>query len=175
MNAPSKMCWRSGNLLIVPDGMDLSGRCFKCGEPSVKVYKRKLYWHHPAIYILAPFALIVYAIVAIIVRKSCSLKVGLCAQHKRKRNTLFAVAWGIFALAVLLFVLAATMTFTPQSDFQLILVMLGVALILAAGIMGAIVASRLCWPSEITNRHGYIKGAGQPVLDDFAEFTGFKQ
>lgn len=175
MAEPSKICWRSGNLLVVPDGMDLSGRCFKCGEPSVKTYRRKLYWHHPALYVLAIFALIIYAIVALIVRKSCTLKVGLCAKHKRQRNILFGVAWGILGLAIALFVLAAMVPPSRQSDAELILVMLGVASIFVAGVMGAIVSSRLCRPSEITNRHGFVKGAGEPVLSDFAEFTGFKE
>ena len=48
-----------------------------------------------------------YAIVALIVRKSTILDLGICQEHKNKRKRGFAITWSLVALAVVLFIAGA--------------------------------------------------------------------
>jgi hypothetical protein len=88
---PPAIC-ATGNLLLVPRGLVLPARCVKCGNASSEPWPRITFsWHHPGYYcfIISP---ILYAIVALIVRKTIKLSVPLCKAHKsiRKKRLLMA-------------------------------------------------------------------------------------
>jgi hypothetical protein len=82
------MIWRSDKLLVAAPGAELPDRCVKCNAPAGgRRLKRTLYYHHPAIYLLLLCNLIIFAIVALIVRKRAVLQIGLCEHHLARRNT----------------------------------------------------------------------------------------
>ena len=63
--------WREGNVLIVRKNVALPPRCVKCGAPAEgPLMKRTYYWHDPILYILILAGILIYAIVALIVRKA---------------------------------------------------------------------------------------------------------
>ena len=78
-------CWR--------DGPDLPRYCVKCGEPAVDYRKRSFYWHSPWLYLLILLQMIIYLIVALIVRRQGQHQVGLCAAHQRQRRHFMLMAW----------------------------------------------------------------------------------
>lgn len=86
-----------GNYLRVPrGGAVLAPRCVKCNEPGAKALVRELYWHTPWLYVLIVFpGILIYAVVAMIVRKKASVQVSLCERHLSLRRTGIAIAWGI--------------------------------------------------------------------------------
>src|SRR5579872_5285818 len=79
--------WRDGAVLVLSREASLPPRCVRCNEPADEPTKsRKVYWHSPWLYLLILFNLIIYAIVAAIVRKKAVVAPGLCSAHKKRRR-----------------------------------------------------------------------------------------
>lgn len=84
--------WRLGKSVVMHLGAELPHRCVKCNAPAEEPIKeRTLYWHTPALYLIALVALLIYAIVALIVRKKATVAPGLCTTHRKRRNLWIAV------------------------------------------------------------------------------------
>src|SRR5437899_10396300 len=96
-NAPQIV--RSGSHLCIvlpPQGQEvyLTPLCEKCGQPATdKPVVKTFSWHHPALYLLIFFGVLVYVIVALIVRKTIRVGVPMCAQHKQRRCMWITLAW----------------------------------------------------------------------------------
>lgn len=91
--ADNSRCWRDGNELVAKPEADLPRFCVKCGQPAAEYRERKFYWHSPWLYLLILVHIIIYAIVALIVRKRANHKVGLCEAHQKRRRAYMALAW----------------------------------------------------------------------------------
>lgn len=99
--------WRDGSTLIMNKTARLPDFCIKCGAAANGLHlTRNLSWHHPALYLLIFAGLLIYAIVALIVRKSAKIDISLCQDHIKKHRTAVAVGWLIFAAGVAFIVLA---------------------------------------------------------------------
>jgi Na+/proline symporter len=78
---------------------DLGDRCLKCNGPCEgRKLKRKLSWHPQGWYLLLLFNVLIYIIVAMIVRHTATIYVPLCDRHRRKRRRAIAVAWLVVLL-----------------------------------------------------------------------------
>ena len=86
-------CWRDGPDLLARPQADLPRYCVKCGEPAVDYRKRSFYWHSPWLYLLILLQMIIYLIVALIVRRQGQHQVGLCAAHQGQRRRFILMAW----------------------------------------------------------------------------------
>ena len=63
-------------------------RCVICNCPAEGFrLKRTAYWHPGWVYLLILISIVIYAVVALIVRKSVRLEYGLCPKHKARRVT----------------------------------------------------------------------------------------
>jgi hypothetical protein len=97
---------RDGQKLIIAAAMpgqpiSLPGPCVKCGAPAHGKPVDKIFsWHHPALYLLILAGVLIYLIVAVIVRKSMRLKVPLCARHAQRRGIAVTLAWVIPVVGV---------------------------------------------------------------------------
>ena len=82
--------WSDGKWLVMEVDARLPARCVRCNAPAeTSMRQQTLYWHHPAIYLLLLFWVVIYVVVALIVRKSLKVEVGLCEEHRRaRRNSL---------------------------------------------------------------------------------------
>jgi hypothetical protein len=100
-NIPAPMSYpimRDGEKMIVPvmQPAVLPPFCVKCGAPANgKPVVKTFSWHHPALYLVILVGLLIYVIVALIVRKSVKLSVPLCARHAQKRSTAVTLSWVI--------------------------------------------------------------------------------
>ena len=96
-NAPEIV--RSGSHLFIalpPEGqvVYLPPFCVKCGQPATdKPVVKRFSWHPPALYLLILFALLIYVIVALVVRKTVCIGVPLCAHHAQRRKVWVTLAW----------------------------------------------------------------------------------
>lgn len=148
--------WREGAVLVLEPGAELPPRCVKCNEPAeLPLKERKLYWHHPAYYLIALVALLIYAIVALIVRKQTTVAPGLCANH-RKRRTLWITA------AILGPLLGFPMMTLSEGNCGFIL--LG-ALFLFGGIVGGLMGARIVYADRIDDHEVRLKGCGEAFLE----------
>lgn len=109
--APISSVYRDGALIVAPSQVRLPAGCVRCGEPEATELTKSLSWHHPAFYLLifCPGSLLLYAIVAMIVRKRGTATFGLCATHARRRRrrlwigglgALLSISIGMIGLAL---------------------------------------------------------------------------
>jgi hypothetical protein len=155
--------WRSDKLLIIGRDSDLPNRCVKCNDTAEDPTKtRTVYWHHPGFYAVLLINVIVYAIVALIVRKKAQVSPGLCAAHKQRRRAGLAIGWGGFICGVIATGAAAGNN-SP-----------GLALLLLFATLGSIIAgmviSRIVYPKRIDDRYVQLKGCGEAFLAGLPEF-----
>ena len=156
--------WREGKVLVMRKGGDLPHRCIKCNEPSVAPLRRyKLSWHSPWLYLLLLLALLLYAIVAAIVRRTAVVHVGLCELHQRRVVWGRIVGWGGLALEIAL--VWVGMAFDMP---QLSIIALALAL---PWIIAAMVVNRLVLPDRIDDRYVRLKGCGPAFLRSLPDRT----
>ena len=161
--------WREGSKLVVTKEIHLPDRCVKCNAPAEGWTIRKtLYWHSPLLYILIFFpGILIYAIVAMVVRQNAKVTAALCPVHRRKRWTTILIAW----LAALLGVatVVAGMVLAGDRDTEaigLVSVLVGFLMIVGGGIYGAIWSAVLS-PTKMNGNYAWLKGAGNDYLATF--------
>ena len=159
--------WSDGaqKLLVTTLDAVLPERCLRCNRPTEgHRQKRVLYWHTPALFVLA-ISPIIYLIVALIVRKKATVIVGLCPDHRRRRrNDIFiAVAW---ALGSLIGLPVIGITFEAPV----------VALVGLLGFVGAMIfvvyRVNLLRPKSIDKRYAFLQGASPEFLRSLEPFRG---
>jgi len=161
--------WRSGDELIVAHDASFPHRCVKCNEPTEPPNKRrKVYWHHPAVYVLLLVYVIVYIIVAVIVRKAAKIDPGLCDEHRKKRRMWIAIGWigGLFAWIPL-----ALIGRWLDLDSGL-MILLAVAVFFIC-VITAIVKARILYPKRIDDRYARLMGADERFLASLPNFIPY--
>jgi hypothetical protein len=119
---------------------------------------KKLYWHPPAYYLLVCAGLLLYAIVALIVRKTATLHLGICEEHKNKRRRFIAITWSIVAVAVVLFVVSAVTNEGAVAGLAF--------LILLGAVIFGIVTTQLVAPIKIDHQGVvWLKGVPPAYLE----------
>jgi hypothetical protein len=129
----------------------------KCNaEVQGSLKKQKFYWHHPAWFALVLVNVIIYIVVAMIVRRSAEVSYGLCATHKRQRRRgVFIVVGGMFLSFGLIVVGIA-------SDLAA-LIPIAILGFLVSIVIG-IVRGRTLLPVRIDKSGAQFKGCGEAYL-----------
>jgi hypothetical protein len=158
--------WRNKSLLVMTKEAQLPSRCVKCNAPASGTLKRKLTWHHPALYILAFGALLLYAIIAMVVRKTATIQVGLCETHTAARKRDILITWALGLLSLVSFVIAALM-----EDVTFLLV--GALLLFAAPIYYTVKVT-VVTPAKIDDHFVWLNGVNSRYLQEFPEWRGVR-
>jgi hypothetical protein len=154
---PAGGCWREGKALVMRAGSALPHRCVKCNEPAAQPIKaRWVYWHHPGWYLLILVNVLVYVLVALVVRKRSKIAPGLCSRHRRRRRVFMAIGWGGFFLGLAFFFPGPLETAAGPA--------IGMLIIFAA-ILAGMSGARIVYPSRITKEEVRLKGCGAEFLD----------
>jgi hypothetical protein len=140
----------------------LPDRCIKCNEPAERKLKRKLSWHHPAIYLLVFGGALFYVLLAMVMRKTATIEVGLCENHSAMRQRDIAFTWALGLLAL------GSFFFAVQFE-HMTFVGIGILLILATAIYG-IVRVKVVTPTKIDERFIWLKGCTGDYLTAFPEW-----
>lgn len=158
---PHAECVRQGDRIFVPRGYDLPPRCIRCNAPAqAPIRLRTLWWHSPALYALIVIGVLIYAIVAVIVRKRFQVSPGLCDVHAAQRSRTMALGLGVgFASLIGMFVAMA-------SDIEGAAIWLTLLSIVAFVI--TMYRVRLVYPKRIDDRGALLAGFGQPFLASIA-------
>jgi len=155
--------WRDGSLLVLRHGALLPMRCVKCNEDAGEpIKKRKLYWHHSGIYAIILINVVIYAVVAMIVRKSAVVYPGLCDEHLKRRRWVIGLSW----LGVLVGI--AVMLGGLAQDRDLVGA-LGIVMLFITIVLGMIL-SRIVYPKRIDKEYVRLKGCGAEFLDSLPHF-----
>jgi hypothetical protein len=151
--------WRDGAVLVLAREASLPRRCVRCNEPAAEPTRsRNLYWHNPWIYLLIILNILIYALVAIIVRKKVALAPGLCAAHKKRRRLGIATAWALLLAGVALLFMGRW-------------AVLGMLVILLA-LFVTVGATRIVRANRIDAQYIRLKGCGAAFLDSLPPFPG---
>jgi hypothetical protein len=162
---PGSGVWRSKSTLVMSKGAALPDRCVKCNEPAHGIrLKRKLTWHHPAIYLLILVAVLIYLIVSLILRKRATVEFGLCERHLAIRRRNMLITWVLFLLGVAGFVVAVV----AENG---IYVLVGAILLLGALIYGLVVV-RVVSPSRIDDKFVWLRGVNKNYLSQLPQWPG---
>ena len=158
--------WRRGDRVVATRDADFGDACVKCGAACDGWRWRKtVYWHEPWLFVLILFpGLLIYAIVALCVRKNARVSAGLCPAHRARRNLGIAVTWALALLGA--GALVGGMIVSAErggvADFALPLVLFGFALIVVAVVVGNTV--RVLTPKKIDRDYAWYAGATEPFL-----------
>ncbi len=159
--------WRHGDSVIASHGCSFPNRCVKCNEPSVEPnQKRKIYWHHPALYLLFFLYAIIYIIVALIVRQKAEIDPGLCEEHLRKRRMWITIGW-VGALLTLFVLPAVAVALDFDGGAAIALGILCFLVVVIVSIMKA----RILYPRRIDEQYARLQGADERFLASLPNFT----
>lgn len=149
--------WRAGPLLVTGLDVTLPPRCVKCNAPLAEPLKRKrFYWHHPAVFALLLLNLLLYALVALLVRKRAEVGLGLCEAHARKRTMGILVGVGGTVLSL-------GLMFVGAAQNVPLLALAAIAGVVASIVAGAVMARTLL-PTRIDRTGAQFKGCGEAFL-----------
>ncbi|MCA9665570.1 MAG: hypothetical protein KC503_08275 [Myxococcales bacterium] len=148
--------WREGEDFVVENvSPPLPDRCVVCNADAEGYrLKRVLYWHPAGYYVLALIGILLYAIVAVIVRKKAVLHVGLCPTHRARRRT--AIIIGLLGPVV--------MIATPFIARRMGAVIAAGMLIGFAMIVVGIIMAQVVRPTRIDNEQARLK-VGRAFLE----------
>jgi hypothetical protein len=155
--------WREDKMLVMQRTARLPEYCIKCGAPLDRpMLPRTLRWQHPALALLLLAGLpglILYFIIALIVRKTARVDIGICEEHAGKRRTAILVSWLIFLLSLAFFALAIVQESGGSALFGVLLLLM--SLIYAIG------WAKLVRVKKIDEHYVCLKGIDETFLSMF--------
>lgn len=159
--------WRWGKVLVMSRHARLPNRCVKSNEPTQLRLKRSLSWHHPAIFLGLCAGLLIYVILALVLRKTATIEVGLSKLWFSRRRWAIALGW-LFALSsICLIVLGVQLHRTEYRSLVVVAGILGaLASLVLANIRAAIVT-----PYKITDDYIFVKGVHRDYLETLPEWS----
>lgn len=161
----STQTWRDGKTLVMARDSTLPARCAKCNKPvSRPPIKRTLYWHVPWIYLLILVSLLIYIIVALIIRKKAVVFVPVCDEHRQQRYQFIAASWLMVLAGVGCFFYAVN----PNQEMW---ALAGVGLIIAAIVLG-LWKGVLVSAKKIDDRFVHVGRFCAQYLEGLPEWTG---
>jgi F0F1-type ATP synthase assembly protein I len=171
---PGGGVWREGKLLVMHKGAVLPDRCVKCNQPAGGGrLKRSLSWHHPALYFLILASIWIYIIVALIVRHTAKIQIGICERHRRKRRNAIATSWllvvggltGIILGGFLSDRAGPTPWFVPT-------LLIGGVFAFIGGLIYAVVVVPPVAPHKIDKEYVWLKKVDPSYLAELPPITG---
>lgn len=92
--------WREGDIIVTLKDAKWPDRCVVCNTPTHGVrIRRRFSWHHPAFYLFIFLNIIVYLVAGLIARKTCTVMLGMCHTHRRRRIVGLCVGWAGFIIS----------------------------------------------------------------------------
>ena len=149
--------WRDGSTLIMHKTARLPDRCINCGVEANGVHLRKnLSWHHPALALLILAGLLIYVIVALVVRKSARIEISLCEDHLRKHRIAIIATWLIFLAGIAFIALAIAAESGGSALFGLLL--------LFASAISAATWAKVVKVKKIDDYYVWLRGVDESFL-----------
>ncbi|MEO8434162.1 MAG: zinc finger Ran-binding domain-containing protein [Pyrinomonadaceae bacterium] len=149
--------WHDRSILVFTRDAMLPDRCVKCNSfVDGSRLRKKLSWHHPAIYLLILAGLLVYAIVAMVLSKRATVELGICEDHRRKRRYGMMIGWMLFLGGIMGAILGIA--------YDYIGIMTIGFLLIPVGLVWLILAARFVNVKKIDDRFVWLKGINREYL-----------
>jgi hypothetical protein len=153
--------WAEGDLLVMHKLAPLPEICLKSNQPAKQRLKRNLSWHHPGYFLFILLHILIYVIVALIVRKSATIYIPLSEEWFARRRRRMQIAWGLILLSVVMFCVA--IPYVDQQSWAPFLMIGAFPLALGAAIWGLLMC-RMVWPKRMTDQYIWLKGVHPDFL-----------
>jgi DNA-directed RNA polymerase subunit M/transcription elongation factor TFIIS len=163
--------WRDGKKLIMRKTAELPYRCLKTNQPADGWLRRKLFWHHPAVYFALMANLIIYAILAVCLQKKADIRVPLCQARLNRRRWMILFTWLCALGGIAAFVVGLMSLDRPDKNLAPLLIFGG----LFGGLFGTIIGLILMTvvsPAKITDDYVWLKGVHPAYLDELPDWPG---
>ncbi len=152
LEPPWSACRADQDLLACPRECMLPPHCVKCGAPASERHSARLHWHNPWLYALIPVSVLIYAIIAMVVRKRAVIEVGLCARHVRRRRNGRIAGWLVALTGV------GVMCIGTPAAF------LGGMTVVLVGLMTAIIMGRVVTARRMDDLYVWLAGVHRSIL-----------
>jgi hypothetical protein len=163
--------WCDGRKVVTRDQAELPHRCYKCNAPATEApLKRKLYWHPPGYYwlivlgVITRIGILLYVIVAMIVRKRATIHAHLCPRHALRRKVLLIVGWSGFGLGLATLIAGAVLHATW--------VIITAPILLLAAMIARIAGGMPLRASRMKDGVIWLRGAGKEFLASLPPWAG---
>jgi hypothetical protein len=156
--------YRKGKLLVMHKQATLPDVCVKSNQPANGWrLKRNLSWHHPAVYLALLLNLIIFVILAMVLRKQATIYVGLSKPWFHKRRWAIFIGWASFFFGVALIIVAAVLA----DQYPAAAVAIPIALVgMLVGIIYGFVVARIVSPKRIDDYYVWLGGVHPDFLAD---------
>ncbi len=155
--------WRKGNILVMHKNVQLPDRCVKSNAPTNRRLKRNLSWHHPAIFLSILISLLIYIILALVLRKTANIYIGLSDEWFARRRNAIAVGWLSALAGIAMFVIGIAAI--ERSDILPWLILVGI-FVFFFGLIWGLVRARMVSPERISDEYVWLKGVHPEFLAD---------
>jgi len=159
--------WRKANTLVMHKNVELPNRCVKSNVPATRRLKRDLSWHHPAIFLSILISLLIYIILALVLRKTAKIYIGLSDEWFARRRRAIMTGWFTTVLGIAMFVIGIASV--DQNEAFGWLILFGVVLFLF-GLIYGLVRARMVSPARISDEYVWLKGVNPEFLADLPEW-----
>ena len=156
-----KGLWRKGNLLVMHKRATLPARCVKSNMPAERRLKRNLYWHHPAIYLSILIGPLIYIILALVLRKSATIHIGLSEAWFARRRTVMLISWLLGLASIAAFFIGIPLI---EHDWAVWLIGLSPVVFLFGTLFG-LLGARTVVAQRISDDYVWLKGVCPEFLD----------
>jgi len=173
--APAGGIWREGNRLVVHKKAALPEICVRTNEKATSSVQRKFYWHHPAVFVAILVNLLVYVILAIVLRKKHVLVIPISESVKKSRFNKLLIAWmaALFFLATFIgSIVLMVNSESGGSPGPHLILFFGLLLSPLFGIIAGAIAARIAnvlQPKKMTDEYTWFSGANADYLNRFPE------
>lgn len=167
----AELCWRDGRHVVLRRGGDLPPRCLHCNAPGLPSARARAYsWHSPWLYLLLPVNILLYAVVALLARKTVKLHPVLCDLHRRAQRRFWLLCFGLMTGGFGLLYAATPGQGLDESQAMAALLLspllLLLAIVIAAWKLGQLTTTRI--DADCVR----LRGAGKPFLDSLPPWDG---
>lgn len=157
--------WRKGKMLVMAREAQLPDRCVHCNTTAdLRRVKRSLYWHHPAVYVTLLVGLLVYVILALVLRKTAKIEVSICRAHAARRRWRIAISW------ILLLAVPASIGLLVANRIENALWIVPPLLLIAA--IAVSMLSRIVYARKIDEKNVWVGGICPAYIADLPEWSG---
>jgi len=168
VHAASSGPWRRRSSVVAARGIAFPHRCVKCNQPTGgQTLRRRLAWHPGWVFLLILAGLLFYVIVALIVRKSMTVRVGLCPMHFKRRRIIMAIGWFCVVSSIGVPILLGIFTRTDPGALWLF----GAGATLFSAIV-SLLAVRVVTPWKIEDDFAWIRGTSMAFRESLPERPG---
>lgn len=160
--------WRQGRLLVMHKRATLPPRCVKTNQPAERWLTRGLSWHHPALILTVFAGVMVYVLLALLLRKTARIRIGLTETRFARRRLHLAISWGAGLLGFGL--IGASIAFSATLRDATPLVAIGGFVLLVGALIYGQLATRMVAPKKIDDHYVWLSGVCSEYLDQLPEW-----